>query len=146
MIASIREIAKNIPGFTAFHQMADYLEENGDFAYEIYRTFGKTVISKLETIMDGDKGKSRTSNRSADKLTSLRFEYLNSAKATSILLDDISSKNIYNELYQDIQSFKSLYEDSKTMSTEEATDIADLMAINDELNKQKKELVVKIFY
>lgn len=144
MIASIREIAKNIPGFTAFHQMADYLEENGDFAYEIYRTFGKTVISKLETVMDGNKGKSRTSNRSADKLTSLRFEYLNSAKATSILLDDISSKNIYNELYQDIQSFKSLYEDSKTMSTEEAMDVADLMAINDELDKQKKDLVAKI--
>ena len=144
MITSIREIAKNIPGFTSFHQMADYLEENGDFAYEIYRTFGKTVISKLETVMDGDKGKSRTSNRSADKLTSLRFEYLNSAKATSILLDDISSKNIYNELYQDIQSFKSLYEDSKTMSTEEAMDVADLMAINDELDKQKKDLVAKI--
>ena len=144
MITSIREIAKNIPGFTAFYQMADYLEENGDFAYEIYRTFGKIVISKLETIMDGDKGKSRTSNRSADRLTSLRFEYLNSAKATSILLDDISSKNIYNELYQDIQSFKSLYEDSKTMSTEEAMDVADLMAINDELNKQKKDLVAKI--
>ena len=47
MIASIREIAKNIPGFTAFHQMADYLEENGDFAYEIYRTFGKAVINRV---------------------------------------------------------------------------------------------------
>ena len=144
MIISIREIAKNIPGFTAFYQMADYLEENRDFAYEVYRTFGKIVISKLETIMDGDKGKSRTSNRSADKLTSLRFEYLNSAKATSVLLDDISSKNIYNELYQDIQSFESLYEYSKTMSTEEAMDVADLMAINDELNKQKKELIAKL--
>uniref|UniRef100_A0AAU8MHQ1 Nuclear pore complex-like protein n=1 Tax=Geladintestivirus 5 TaxID=3233137 RepID=A0AAU8MHQ1_9CAUD len=144
MITSIREIAKNIPGFTAFHQMADYLEENGDFAYEIYRTFGKTVISKLETAMDGDKGKSRISNRSADKLTSLRFEYLNSAKATSILLDDISSKGIYNELYQDIESFKSIYDTSKSMSIKEAMDVADLMAINDELNKQKKDLVAKI--
>ena len=105
MKLGIRNVAKNIPGFAAFHQMADYLEENGDFAYEIYCTFAKLVMSKMETIMDGDKGKTRINNRNADRLTSLRFEYLNSAKATSILLDDISSKNIYNELYQDIQSF-----------------------------------------
>ena len=144
MIISIREIAKSIPGFTAFYQMADYLEENGDFAYEVYRTFGKIVISKLETIMDGDKAKSRTSNRNADRLTSLRFEYLNSVKATSILLDDISSKSIYEELYNDIQSFKSIYEYSKTMSNKEAMDVADLMTINDEVYKQKKELIAKI--
>lgn len=144
MITSIRDIAKNIPGFTAFHQMADYLEENGDFAYEVYRTFGKIVISKLETVMDGDKGKSRTSNRSADKLTSLRFEYLNSAKATSVLLDDINSKSIYKELYEDIQSFKSIYEYYKTKSTQEETDDAELTIINDELNKQKKELIAKL--
>ena len=144
MIVSIREIAKNVPGFTAFHQMANYLEENGDFAYEVYRTFGKIIISKLETVLDGNNAKSRISNRSADRLTCLRFEYLNSVKATSILLDDINSKSIYEELHKDIQSFKSIYEDSQAMSTEEAMDVADLMAINDELNKQKKELIAKL--
>ena len=144
MIASIREIAKNIPGFTAFHQMADYLEENGDFAYEVYRTFGKIVISKLETVLDGNNAKSRISNRSADRLTSLRFEYLNSVKATSILLDDISSKSIYEELHKDIKSFKSLYEYSKTISVDEKTDTVELNEINEELNRQKKELIAKL--
>ena len=144
MIASIREIAKNIPGFTAFHQMADYLEENGDFAYEIYRTFGKIVISKLETVLDGNNAKSRISNRSADRLTCLRFEYLNSVKATSILLDDINSKSIYEELHKDIQSFKSIYEYSKAMSADEKTDDIELAEINEEFNRQKKELIAKL--
>ena len=144
MITSIREIAKNIPGFTAFYQMADYLKENGDFAYEVYRTFGKIVISKLETILDGNNAKSRISNRTADKLTSLRFEYLNSVKATSILIDDISSKSIYKELYDDIESFKSLYEFYEKISTNENTDNAVLTTTNDELNRQKKELIAKL--
>ena len=144
MIVSIREIAKNVPGFTAFHQMANYLEENGDFAYEVYRTFGKIIISKLETVLDGNNAKSRISNRSADRLTCLRFEYLNSVKATSILLDDINSKSIYEELHKDIQSFKSIYEDSKAMSADEKTDDIELAEINEEVNRQKKELIAKL--
>ena len=144
MIVSIREIAKNVPGFTAFHQMANYLEENGDFAYEVYRTFGKIIISKLETVLDGNNAKSRISNRSADRLTCLRFEYLNNVKATSILLDDINSKSIYEELHKDIQSFKSIYEDSKAMSADEKTDDIELAEINEEVNRQKKELIAKL--
>ncbi len=144
MIVSICEIAKNIPGFTAFYQMADYLEENGDFAYEVYRTFGKIVISKLETVLDGNNAKSRISNRSADRLTCLRFEYLNSVKTTSIILDDISSKSIYKELYDDIQSFKSIYESHEAMSVDEKTDDIELTEINEELNRQKKELIAKL--
>ena len=144
MIVSIREIAKNVPGFTAFHQMANYLEENGDFAYEVYRTFGKIIISKLETVLDGNNAKSRISNRSADRLTCLRFEYLNNVKATSILLDDINSKSIYEELHKDIQSFKSIYEASKAMSADEKTDDIELAEINEEVNRQKKELIAKL--
>lgn len=112
MIASIREIANNVPGFAGLHQMANYLEENQDFAFEVYRTFGKIVISKMETVMDGNTGKTRISNRSADKLTYLRFEFLNSVKATSIIIEDLNSKALYNELKDKINAFKTFSESS----------------------------------
>lgn len=132
---SIREIANNIPGFAAFHQMADYLDQNDDFAYEVYRTFGKTVISKMETVVEGGVGKARTSNRRADKLTSLRFEYLNSAKATSILLDDLNSKFIYDSLKAKIDDYVTLRKDAEQYQSDKTMDVADRMALLDEADK-----------
>ena len=88
MIASIRKIADTVPGFEAFVQLADDLNNNFDFAYEFYRTFGKMVIAKKETYIDTDgERKVRISNTSANKIDSLRFEYLNSLRssATNIL-------------------------------------------------------------
>lgn len=90
MIASIRKIADTVPGFEAFIQLADDLNNNFDFAYEFYRTFGKMVIAKKETYIDTDgERKVRISNTSANKIDSLRFEYLNSLRssATNILLE-----------------------------------------------------------
>ena len=125
MINSIREIANDVPGFAAFHQMADYLASNPDFAYEIYRTFGKIVISKMETVMDGGVGISRTSNRSADKLISLRFEFLNSAKATSILIDDLNSKAIFNDFNEKLKALEDLQATMNDIEGDDTFDVAD---------------------
>lgn len=108
MIKSIEHIAKTIPGMEGLIQMSDYLKTNDDFAYEVYRTFAKIAISKLETIADNYTIKAILSNRRADKLTSLRFEYLNSVKSTSILLDDLSSKEIYESLNTAIGDYQKI--------------------------------------
>lgn len=106
MIQSIRDIANNIPGFAAFHQMADYLTKNQDFAYEVYTTFAKLIIGKQETIVDENGGKTRLSNRRSDKLTVLRFEYLNSVKATAVMIDDVNSNYIFEKLNNTINDYK----------------------------------------
>ena len=144
MIRSIREIANNIPGFAAFHQMADYLESNPDFAYEIYRTFGKFIASKMETVMDGGVGVSRTSNRSADKLTSLRFEFLNSVKATSIRIDDLNSKYIFDSFNEKLKSLESLQETMTSIEGDDTFDVADRLAIMDEIEGHKSEIVAEL--
>ena len=144
MIRSIREIANNIPGFAAFHQMADYLESNPDFAYEIYRTFGKFIASKMETVMDGGVGVSRTSNRSADKLTSLRFEFLNSVKATSILIDDLNSKAIFDSFNEKLKSLEDLQATMNDIEGDDTFDVADRLAIMDEIESHKSEIVAEL--
>lgn len=144
MIRSIREIANNIPGFAAFHQMADYLESNPDFAYEIYRTFGKFIASKMETVMDGGVGVSRTSNRSADKLTSLRFEFLNSVKATSILIDDLNSKAIFDNFNEKLKALEDLQATMNDIEGDDTFDVADRLAIMDEIESHKSEIVAEL--
>ena len=101
MIASARAIADSVPGFASFHQFADYLEENQDFAYEVYRTFGKTIMSKIETVVDDGNVETSVSNKRSDKLTAITYEYFNSIRGTAITtnpefnlskLDDLSVK------------------------------------------------------
>ena len=136
MIASIRRIANTLPGFESFIQMADYLTNDRDFAYKIYTTFGKSVISKLETVVDSNVGNVRISNRRADKLTALRFEYINSAKSTTILLDDLNSKSIYTTIKTKLDSLVEAY--NRTTNTR-------LLAKTDNaLNKIVSELAAQL--
>ena len=109
MIESVREIANNVPGMAAFNQFADYLEQNLNFAFEVYRTFGKAIVSKIETTDANGEFSSRTSNRTADKLTTLKFEFFNSAKATSIRSEAEHSSDMIvsiNKKLSDLRKFK----------------------------------------
>ena len=127
MIASARTIADSVPGFASFHQFADYLEENQDFAYEVYRTFGKTIMSKLETVVDDGNIETSVSNKRSDKLTALTYEYFNSIRGTAITtnpefnlskLDDLSVKVKSISDLQDKLN-KARNEDSKAVYQEE---------------------------
>ena len=84
MIESIKAIANNIPGFAAFHQLAKDLESDSDIAYQFYTTFGKTIISKVETTVEGSITRTRISNNHSNKLEALGFEFMNSVKTTAI--------------------------------------------------------------
>lgn len=91
MIDSFRRIADNIPGFGAFYKLADDAEANYDFAYKLYSTFGRSVMTKLQSTIEGDKVESRISNLMSNKVESLKFEFYNSLRTTSILYDDMQS-------------------------------------------------------
>jgi hypothetical protein len=144
MIESIERIADDVPGFAAFHTMADYLKENTNFAYEVYRTFSKIVISKLETTMDGESVNSRISNRSADKYTSLKFEFLNSVKATAIRTDDKSSRAVFEGLNKQIREVEELYKGVEELQGDETMDVADRLALIEEAEDRKAEIVSEL--
>lgn len=141
MIQSIRDIANTVPGFAGFHQMADYLNEHRDFAFDIYRTFGKLVVSKLETISKGDEQTSRISNYSADKLTSLKFEFFNAIKSTAIYNRDENSSEIYQKIDTLINNINTKLEDLNKITGTSKQDIQDREDINNEINNHKQELI-----
>lgn len=96
MIESIRRIANTVPGFESFVILADDLDNNYDFAYEFYRTFGKMVISKTETYIEDGERKTRIINNTANKIDALRFEYQNALRSSAAgvvseeILDSVS--------------------------------------------------------
>ena len=87
MIESIEEIAKSIPGYAGLKILADKLKANNDLALDFYRTFGKAVISKLETIVEGEGAQSRRSNQTSSRREVLRYTFVNHLKSTAIRLD-----------------------------------------------------------
>ena len=122
MIESIREIANNVPGMAAFNQFADYLEKNLNFTFEVYRTFGKAIISKIETTDANGEFSSRTSNRTADKLTALKFEFFNSAKATSVRSEAEHSSDMITSINTkliDLRKFKTDIDKGKGIEQED---------------------------
>lgn len=100
MLESIKMVAEQVPGMQGLIQVYDKLNEDKDLRYNFYRTFGKSIVSKLETVLNGSEISTRISNRNADRLTSLYFEYFNSSKRTSINL----SKEVGDDLNYSIKN------------------------------------------
>ena len=84
MIAGVKQIANTIPGFAAFHSFYEDLVNNPSFAYQVYRTFSKPVITKIQTIVENGQGSYRHSNQRSDVNTVFRLDCLNDIKSTAI--------------------------------------------------------------
>ncbi len=145
MIDSIREIADNVPGMTAFHQFADYLNTNPNFAFEVYRTFSKAVVTKIETTDANGEFSSRTSNRTADKFTTLKFEFFNSAKATSIRSEVEHSNDIFSSINKQLAELRRFKKELDANSSINSKDIEDF---NGEVKKIATDLynLLKRYY
>ena len=137
MIASIRNIANNVPGMASFAKFADDLEKNRNFAFEVYRVFSKAIVNKLETTDADGEFKSRSSNRTADKLTTLKFEFYNSVKATSIIAESEQSTEMLNDLRERLTSLKNY---KKNLDALKGVTKEDL----DDFDKEVKSVIVDL--
>ena len=143
MIASIKDIANLIPGFAGLHEMVKYLKANRDFAYEIYRTFGKYVCSKLETVATAEEQFVRNSNYSADKVTALKFEYFNSSKSTSIINDELDN-SIWSKAAELAANIKRITDDLEKNNGSSKAELEYRATVEGELEKYKLEVVCEL--
>ena len=140
---SITLIANSLPGFAAFHELVKYMNDNPDFAYKLYTVFGKGAISKMETVVDNNVGTSRRSNRQADTLTALRFEYLNALKSTSLINDSDISRNVTKEIQQAINDYK-VEAEQYNKNIGKINSEADKKLLLDEKDKKEKQAIATI--
>ena len=143
MIASIRDIANRIHGFAGLHEMVKYLKANRDFAYEIYRTFGKYVCSKLETVANSEEQFARNSNYSADKVTALKFEYFNSSKSTSIINDELDN-SIWSKAAELAANIKRITDDLAKNNGSSKAELEYRATVEGELEKYKLDIVSEL--
>lgn len=139
MIASIKLIANNLDGFKAFATFAEDLTKDKDFANYIYTNFGKTIISKLETVIESNVPKTKISNKSADRLTQLTFDFINSIKTSALEIENISSKAIQSEIKASIDLYKGKLK-SLAIADDEIGEIVKL-----ELNNIKYDIKNKLY-
>ena len=143
-IDSIRQIGERIPGFEAFGAMADYLKENLDFACEMRCTFGKFIISKAILNASGNTASTAISNLKADKQSSLVFEYIASAKATSVMLDDVSSTGLLNSLNKQIADYKKYQIDVQKVNKDGKLSAEQQALLYAESDKQLNDILVPL--
>ena len=87
MIRSIERIGKTVRGFEAFIKFADTLRSDPDFAYEVFKTFSKVKMTRMECVLKDGKVETRVSNLAADTVNSFRFQLENDIKS-SVLEND----------------------------------------------------------
>ena len=86
-VDTLKYLATKVDGFTGLHKVIEDINNDSDIAFRLMQTFSKEVIHKLRTDVSDNDVSVRLSNRNADKLTALRFEFINSLKLTSNFLD-----------------------------------------------------------
>lgn len=84
MIKGIEDIGKRVPGFEAFVKFAEDLRSNPDFATEVFTVFAKTVISKLQVVVENGNSTSKIANKRSNKERTFMFALMNDARATSL--------------------------------------------------------------
>lgn len=84
MMKSIMEIAQRVPGYAAFSELHRILLTDPNLQIQFFRTFRKTVIGKVETVVVNGVSVNRVSNQDADRGANLRFKLMNAIKSTAI--------------------------------------------------------------
>ena len=136
MIESAKTIADCVPGFAAFHKFAEDLAKDNDFARSMYRTFGKTIIAKIETVVDGSSFETRISNRRTDKLTALTYEFFNAIKTTAITTNRDFNLSKLDTLKKEIKKLEDHYKNLSNVKDEN-----DRQVYQTEIDKQTNKLV-----
>ena len=95
MIESIRRIARQCAGFEAFMKFADDLEEDADFRYKVYTNFAKRIMSKMETVVEDDNGRTNLANKRSNAVTALSFEFRNTIKSTAVSINNFEIDERY---------------------------------------------------
>lgn len=110
MIASIRRIGETIVGYESFTKVADDLEQDKDFATEMFSVFAKTIIDKLETVVQNGTSKTTISNERASKEGAMIFDAINGLRSfiTTIDYDFLYSRysNLVNVVSRLLRSAK----------------------------------------
>lgn len=112
-LKKLEEIAKSNKEYAGLAYLANDLRKKPDFAYKVFQIYQRSTIRKQQVRIDDNNVTPTRSNSRADKLETLRLNYLNDIKSTALSIMNEDTNEILRAINDKIKAYKKIPADSR---------------------------------
>ena len=107
-LKKLEDIAESNKEYAGLAYLANDLRKKPDFAYKVFQVYRRRTIRKQQVRIDDTSVAPTRSNTRADKLETLRINYLNDIKSTALNIMIEDTKDILEAIKTKIKDYKAL--------------------------------------
>lgn len=107
-LKKLEDIAKSNKEYAGLAYLANDLKKKPDFAYKLFQVYRRRTIRKQQVRIDDNSVSPTRSNNRADKLETLRINYLNDIKSTALNIMIEDTNDILGAIKTKIDDYKKL--------------------------------------
>lgn len=107
-LKKLEDIAKSNKEYAGLAYLANDLKKKPDFAYKLFQVYRRRTIRKQQVRIDDNAVSPTRSNTRADKLETLRINYLNDIKSTALNIMIEDTNDILGAIKTKIDDYKTL--------------------------------------
>ena len=112
-LRKLEDIAKSNKEYAGLAYLANDLRKKPDFAYKVFQIYQRSTIRKQQVRIDDNNVAPTRSNSRADKLETLRLNYLNDIKSTALNIMNEDTNEILRAINEKIKAYKKIPADSR---------------------------------
>lgn len=112
-LKKLEDIAKSNKEYAGLAYLANDLRKKPDFAYKVFQIYQRSTIRKQQVRIDDNNVAPARSNSRADKLETLRLNYLNDIKSTALNIMNEDTNEILRAINEKIKAYKKIPADSR---------------------------------
>ncbi len=107
-LKKLKDVAESNKEYAGLAYLADDLKKKPDFAYKVFQIYQRSTIRKQQVRIDDNNVAPVRSNTRADKLETLRLNYLNDIKSTALSIMVQDTNDILEVIKNKINDYKNL--------------------------------------
>lgn len=107
-LKKLEDIAESNKEYAGLAYLANDLKKKPDFAYKLFQVYRRRTIRKQQVRIDDNAVSPTRSNNRADKLETLRINYLNDIKSTALNIMIEDTTDILKVIKTKIEDYKTL--------------------------------------
>lgn len=107
-LKKLEDIAESNKEYSGLAYLANDLKKKPDFAYKLFQVYRRRTIRKQQVRIDDNSVSPARSNNRADKLETLRINYLNDIKSTALNIMIEDTNDILGAIKTKIADYKTL--------------------------------------
>lgn len=107
-LKKLEDIANSNKEYAGLAYLANDLKKKPDFAYKLFQVYRRRTIRKQQVRIDDNSVSPTRSNNRADKLETLRINYLNDIKSTALNIMIEDTNDILGAIKTKIDDYKTL--------------------------------------